>query len=129
MDEVGSNTTQAKDGNVGGEKRLSATGQQPQIRSATKDSHFTVLGFTAANGMPLICAIIFAAKDMEESWELGFDPTTDLIRNKNNVAGKTGRGRRYPMGPTCNFNGHHVPTTFCCCSESGSITAELLVQC
>ena len=36
-------------------------------------------------------------------------------------------GRRYPLGPTCTFNGHHVPT-FCCCSESGSITAELLVQ-
>ena len=66
MDEVGSNKSQAKeDGNVGGEKRLSATGQRTQICSATKDSHFTVLGFTAANGMPLMCAIIFAAKEME----------------------------------------------------------------
>ena len=42
-----------------------------------------------------MCAIIFAAKEMEESWELGFDPTTDLIRTKNNVAGDTGRG----LGP------------------------------
>jgi hypothetical protein len=75
-----------------------------------------------------MCAIIFAAKEMEESWVLGFDPTADLIGDENNVARNTGRGRRYPRGPTCDFNGHHVPTTFCCCYESGSITAELLVQ-
>ena len=92
MDEVGSNTTQAKDGNVGGEKRLSATGQRPQILlKATKDSNFTVLGFTAANGMPLICAIIFAAKEMEESWVLGFDPSADLIGDENDVARNTVR--------------------------------------
>ena len=55
----------------------------------------------AANGMPLIFAIIFAAKEMEESWVLGFDPTADLIGDENNdVAGNTGRGRRYPMGPS-----------------------------
>ena len=129
MDEVESNTSQAKDGNVGGEKRLSATGQQPQICSATTVSHIIVLVFTAANhGMPLMCAIIFAGKEMmEESWVLGFDRTADLIGDENDVARNTGRGRRYPMGPTCNFNGHHMPS-FCCCSKIGSITAELLVE-
>ena len=99
--------------NVGGEKRLSATGQRPQILlKATKDSNFTVLGFTAANGMPLKCTIIFDAKEMKESWVLGFNPTVDLIGDKNDVTGNIGRGRRHPMGPTCNFNGHHMPTFF-----------------
>lgn len=31
------------------------------------------------------------------------------------------------MGPTCTYNGVSVPA-FCCCSENGSITAELLVD-
>jgi len=53
----------------------------------------------ADNGMPLMCAIIFSAKEMEESWVLGFDPTADLIGDENDVARNTGRGRRYPMGP------------------------------
>ena len=40
-----------------------------------------------------------------------------------------GDRRRCPMWPNCNFNaGHHLPSTFCCFSESRSITAELLVQ-
>ena len=50
VNEVGSNTSQAKDGNVGGEKFLSISGGQLQICASTKDDHFTVLGVTAANG-------------------------------------------------------------------------------
>jgi len=75
VDEVGSNTSQTKDGNIGGQKLLCGKEQRPQQRSATKDAHFTVLGFTAANGLPVMCAIIFAAKELEESWVLGFNPT------------------------------------------------------
>ena len=67
--------SQTKDGNIGGQKLLCGKEQRPQQRSATKDAHFTVLGFTAANGLPVMCAIIFAAKELEESWVLGFDPT------------------------------------------------------
>jgi hypothetical protein len=59
-----------------------------------------------------MCAIIFAAKEMKASWVLGFNPTADLNGDKNNVAGNIGRGRRHPMGQTCNFNGHHMPTFF-----------------
>ena len=43
VNEVGSNTSQAKDGNVGGEKFLSISGGRPQICASTKDDHFTVL--------------------------------------------------------------------------------------
>ena len=62
VDEVGSNTSQTKDGNLGGERFLYKALQRPQTRAATKDLHFSVLGFTAATGIPLMCAIIFAAK-------------------------------------------------------------------
>ena len=61
VDEVGSNTSQTKDGNVGGELFLCGKGERLQQRLAHKDAHFTVLGFTAANGNPIMCAIIFAA--------------------------------------------------------------------
>jgi hypothetical protein len=127
VDEVGSNTSQTKDGNIGGEKFVCGKEQRPQQRSATKDAHFTVLGFTAANGLPVMCAIIFAAKELEESWILGFDATVEWEGAEDNIQGNTGRNKRYPMGPTCVFNGITVPT-FCCCSENGSITAELLVE-
>ena len=38
-----------------------------------KDAHFTVLGFTAAEGTPVMCAIIFAAKELELSWVQGLN--------------------------------------------------------
>jgi hypothetical protein len=53
VDEVGSNPSTTKDGNVGGEKFLCEAGARPQVRAATKDSHFTGLGLTMATGMPL----------------------------------------------------------------------------
>jgi hypothetical protein len=68
VDECGSNTSQAKDGQVGGQMYLCSIDGRPQQRAATKDAHFTVLGFTAASGEPVMCAIIFAAKSFQEEW-------------------------------------------------------------
>jgi hypothetical protein len=122
VDEVGSNTSTTKDGNVGGEKFLCERTARPQIRAATKDSHFTVLGFTAATGEPVMCAIIFAA------WVLGYDASAEWQGDEDDDNLNTGGlGKRFPMGPQCNFNGVDVPC-FCCCSENGSITANLLVE-
>ena len=127
VDEVGSNTSQAKDGNVGGEKFLCSKQGRPQQRAATKDTHLTVLGFTSAAGDPVMCAIIFAAKTMRDEWRLGFDPLTEWIREENDIHCNIGEGKVYPLGPNCTFNGKNVPY-FCCCSESGSITGTLLVE-
>ena len=127
VDEVGSNTSQTKDGNVGGEKFLCEASARPQHRIGTKDSHFTVLGFTAATGEPVMCAIIFAAKRMDGAWALGLDPDAEWHGDEKNIMGNAGRGKRYPMGPSCIVNGITVPA-YCCCSENGSITAELLVK-
>ncbi|KAI2506247.1 hypothetical protein MHU86_8182 [Fragilaria crotonensis] len=126
VDEVGSNTSTTKDGNVGGEKFLCAAESRPQVRAATKDSHFTVLGFTTATGVPLMCAIIFASKKLHESWVFGFDASATWVGDDKDLQGNAGMGKPLPMGPTCNVNGIEVPT-FCCSSESGSITGDLLV--
>ena len=128
VDEVGSNTSTSKDGNVGGEKFLCEAMSRPQVRAATKDSHFTVLGFTTASGLPVMCGIIFAAKEMDESWALGFNATAEWVGDQHDIdANAGGIGKRYPMGPECIFKGVKVPS-FCGCSENGSITAELLVS-
>ena len=52
------------------------------MKAGTKDSHFTVLGFTAATGEPVMCAIIFAAKHLCESWVLGFNAAAEWIGDK-----------------------------------------------
>jgi hypothetical protein len=100
---------------------------RPQNCAATKDAHFTMLGFTLANGQPIMCAIIFAAKGMKDEWNMGFDPFAEWIGEENEIEKNIGEGKVYPMGPECTFNGKNVPC-FCCCSESGSITGKLLVD-
>jgi hypothetical protein len=44
------------------------------------------------------------------------------------VKGNAGRlgNKPFPMGSTCDINGVEIPT-FCCASENGGITADLLV--
>ena len=95
VDEVGSNTSQTKDGHVGGELFLCGKGERPQQRSAHKYAHFTVLGFTAANGNPIMCAIIFAAKTLEDEWVLGLDPFAEWVGDENNLLANNGKKKRY----------------------------------
>jgi hypothetical protein len=66
VDEVGNNTNMKDDGCVGGERLLKARGQTAEVTAATSKAHFTVLGFTAATGEPVMFAIIFAASEMPQ---------------------------------------------------------------
>ncbi len=125
VDEVGSNTSQAKDGNIGGEKFLCSSGGRPQQRANTKDAHFTVLGFTTASGNAVMCCIIFAAKELDPLWVQGLDPFAEWEGGELEVRKNTGKGKRHPQGPVCTFKGKMVPC-FCGCSETGSITSDLL---
>jgi hypothetical protein len=129
VDEVGSNTSTTKDGNLlGGEKFLCERLGRPQIRAATKDSHFTVLGFTAATGAPVMCAVFFSSKELCEEWIVGYNGSAPWLGDDDDVDANTGGlHKQFPMGPVCTYNGVDVPT-FCCCSENGSITADLLVK-
>ena len=95
---------------------------------ATKDSHFTVLGSAAANGEPEMCAVLFSAKSVCAEWVIGFNALAPWIGGDDNDDANTGGvDKQFPMGPVCTFNGIEVPD-LCCCSESGSSTAHLLVQ-
>jgi hypothetical protein len=52
-DELGNNTSQQNDGNIGGEKFIVDKDRHAVKKSSYQDSHFTVLGFTLANREPL----------------------------------------------------------------------------
>jgi hypothetical protein len=127
VDEVGSNTSQVKDGAIGGQTYFCWKEGHPQNRAATKDAHFTILGFTAANGEPIMCVIIFAAKTMKEEWALGYDPFIDWIRNEQDISENIGHDKAMPQGPDCIFRGKYVPC-FCCNSGNGSITGNFLMS-
>jgi hypothetical protein len=42
-----------------------------------------------------MCAIIFAAKEMEESWVLGFDPSAEWIGHSDDIEANAGRWNRH----------------------------------
>ena len=57
----------------------------------------------------------------------GLDVFADWVGEEDDLKLNTGgEGKRYPQGPVCEFKGKILPT-MCCCSESGCITADLLV--
>ncbi len=58
---VGDNTSQWNDGNAGGEKFIVDKDRCTAKKSSYQDSHFTLLGFTLANGEPLCCSIIYSS--------------------------------------------------------------------
>ena len=127
VDEVGNNTNMKEDGRVGGERLLKAKGTKASISASTTDAHYTVLGFTAATGEAVMCAIIFAGSYTTQKLQLGTDIQAPLVDGEESVRGNYGAGKRYPGGPSCSFRGKIVPP-FICCSPKGGITSELLKQ-
>ncbi len=67
--------------------------------AATKDTNFTVLGFTATSGEPLLYAVIFAAKMMKNEWITGSDQFAVWIGDEENYEGYCSDGKTYPFGP------------------------------
>ena len=64
VDEVGSNTSQKNDGNVGGLKFVVDQNQRALLRSAYSDCHFTMLGFMNARGELVCCVVILASCEL-----------------------------------------------------------------
>jgi hypothetical protein len=141
VDEVGENISQKGDGNAGGQKFMVTSDMRAQVRIFFKDNHFTVLGFTAVNGYPTMCAIIMDASKLKVADVTGLNP---LSEDAQNVCGEemkslqeeintmkdehsNGAYRMFPFGPTCTFNGVEVPS-FVTCSKNGSITGQLITS-
>jgi hypothetical protein len=45
-----------------------------QQRANMIEAHFTIMGFTAATGEPVMCAIKFTRKELEPMMVQGLDP-------------------------------------------------------
>ena len=130
MDEVGGNTSQKGDGSNGGELHICSVGMTPQQKACTKEKHFTLLGITALNGDPVMCVIIFAGKRENKLYECGMDVFAEQIGevgDEDFFEKNSGKGKLYPGGPTCTFQGKIVPT-LTRFSPKGSITTEILVD-
>jgi len=46
-----------------------------------------------------MCAIIFAAKTLEDEWVLGLDPFAEWVGDENSLLANSGKNKRYPQGP------------------------------
>jgi hypothetical protein len=130
VDEVGCNTSQEGDGARGGERKIVSRGTVAKESATTNSNHFTVLGFTAATGEAIMCAIIASGKTMKPEVVTGLDLFATKIGHETDddfILNNTGPGKLYPNGPTCQFKGKEVPCVVCN-TENGSITSELLVS-
>ena len=73
VDEVGNNTCQKEDGGKCGQKKLVGKGTEASTACSTSDAHWTTLRFTAGNGEPVVCFIIFASETLTVEERLGVD--------------------------------------------------------
>jgi hypothetical protein len=127
VDEVGSNTSQQSNGNIGGQKFVVHQAQLALLRSSYANCHFTVLGFTNAKGEAVCCVIIFAGSEISGKHIMGLPPWVDFIGDPEVDVAENSHGldKYYPLGPTCWVSGKKIET-FVTCSESGSVTSEIL---
>ena len=132
VDEVGSNISQRGDGHIAGKKYCCEKGYGvPQNKSSINDRHFTVLGFTALTGEPVLCVIIVAGVIEAYEVETGIDIDASVIgdpTDKDYFQNNAGKGKLFPKGPDCIFNGKTVPCLVRW-SPSGSITSKILADC
>ena len=102
VDEVGSNLSQKGDGHVGGRKVMCEKHCTPQEQVQHKEKHFTLLGFTALSGEPVLCLIIIAGVREELSVETGIDPiaiTTGDVTINDFLTRILVRANYIPMDP------------------------------
>ena len=79
FDELGGNTSQKGDGNVGGELLICERGKTPQVKIHVRNKHFTVIGLTTLTGNPAMCVVIFTGKMLNALCETGLDLTVETF--------------------------------------------------
>ena len=128
VDEVGGNTNQKGDGNVGGELQLCESEKTPQQQINIKYKHYILLGLTVLTGKPVMCVVIFSSTKEHVIVETGLDLSTPIFGSPADAdffEKNSGKGKRFPGGPTCEFKGNTIPCLYQW-SKKGSITAEIL---
>ena len=67
--------------------------------------------------------------EVEAKNMLGLQPWAEVEGDLVNNAGNNSHGinKYFPHGPTCTYNGSDIPT-YVTCSESGSITSEIVAD-
>ena len=66
------------------------------------DHHFTVLGFTALDGSPVLCMVIIAGVQQKYEVETGLDIEAEMVghpSDKDFFQKNRGKSKMYPMGP------------------------------
>ena len=108
VDEVGSDISQKGDRHIAGKKYVCEIDSIPKEQASHTDKHFTLLGFTALNGKPVLCLIIIAGikelYEVETGIDIDANPIGDLADSDYFIKNR-GKGKLFPMGPECTFNG------------------------
>ena len=105
-------------------------GYVAQEKASTHSHKFTMIGFTALTGDPVMCVLIFEGKRPNGSIEAGIDFTIKPNGSPSDpdyVEINSGAGKYFPGAPVYNFKGKMVPAVVRW-HESASITSDILVE-
>jgi hypothetical protein len=133
LDEVGCNTSQIKDGHVGGRKYVVGKNNEARVLGSKRDKHFTCLGLTLLNGEPLMCVIIIDSKQHNVLVETGIDLESREKKNRSDedeleyFLNNLGENKQYPGGPSCTYQGTEIPCMVKF-SEGGGMTPSILTE-
>ena len=130
MDEVGSNTCQKGDGNVGGEKFICPVEYTPREICSTTDKHWTLLGLTAFDGTPVMCIVIIQGTKKSPLNMTGLDLFAEIdgsVTDSDFFEKNSGPGKMYPGGPKCKYKGKTVPCMVRF-TPKASIDGEILLE-
>ncbi len=114
---------------MGGQKFGVKSNKWALIQASHQDFHFTLLGFSNALGQPVCCVMIIAATQVTAKDIIGLQPWAETIGDPELDFEENSHGldKYYPYDPTCSIFSKTIPT-FVTCSESGSITSNILMD-
>ncbi len=118
VDKVGSNISQQGNRHIAGKKYCHENGfSVPQNKLSINNKHYTLMGFKAFTGQPVMCVVIFSGILQSYEVEVGIDIDALVICETTDKAFfEKKQGKLFPTGPECAFNekkyqlwfvGHH----------------------
>ena len=133
VDEFGDNLDMTKDKPNAGQKFIVGKNHTPNIGVSSNNLHYTVLGFTAATGEPIFCAIILAKEnaDQDDGVKLnvvtGIDVLCDQPIDVDNLQASFDEKGVFSGGPKCLFRGKEVPC-YVTTSQKGGMNSRILTS-